>query len=166
MTEISIDALTAADWPAARAVHEEGIATGSSTFETSAPEWDEWDEHHLRKPRLAARRAGELLGWAALSAVSDRCAYDGVAEASVYVSEAARGAGVGRALLKALIERAETEGIWTIQAGVFPENVPSLRLFETAGFRTVGLRERLGKLGGLWRDVVLLERRSEVAGTD
>ena len=166
MTDISIEPMTAADWPAARDVHEEGIATGNATFETRAPDWEEWDAHHLPKPRLAARRGGQLLGWAALSPVSDRCAYGGVAEASVYVSESARGAGVGKSLLRSLIERAEIEGIWTIQAGVFPENVPSLRLFETAGFRTVGLRERLGKLGDVWRDVVLLERRSEVAGAD
>ena len=165
-----IDALRAGDWEAVRAIYLEGIATGVATFETGAPSWEKWDEGRLRSPRLAAREpggangGGQLLGWAALSGVSDRCVYAGVAEVSVYVAAAARGRGVGRALLADLCGAAESAGLWTLQAGVFPENTASMKLHESCGFRVVGRRERLGKLAGVWRDVMLLERRSKVAG--
>ncbi len=156
--------LHAGDWPRVRAIYEDGIRSGDATFETEAPEWEAWDAGHLAL-RLVAERDGEVVGWAALSAVSDRCVYQGVAEVSVYVADAARGAGVGRALLEELVARSEADGIWTLQAGVFPENEASLRLHRACGFREVGVRERLGELGGVWRDVLLLERRSARVGT-
>lgn len=154
------------DWEAVRSIYLEGISTGHSTFETDAPPWEEWDRRHLREPRLVARAGNTVLGWAALSPVSSRCVYAGVAEVSVYVREGGRGQGIGRALLERLISLSEQKGIWTLQAGVFPENVASLRLHKRASFREVGRRERIGKLKGLWRDVILLERRSHVAGPD
>lgn len=158
--------VTARDWPAVRAVYEQGIATGEATFETDTGDWDAWDARHLAAPRLAARRGGELVGWAALSPVSQRCVYAGVAEVSVYVAAAARGQGVGRLLLSELVARAGRSGLWTLQAGVMRENATSLALFAACGFRTVGTRERLGQLHGRWRDVVLLERRLPTAGDD
>jgi len=157
--------MTPADWPGVAAVYAQGIATGDATFETAVPAWEGWDGAHLKQGRVVAEREGHLMGWAALSGVSDRCVYAGVAEVSVYVGEGARGQGAGRALLDALIRAAETAGIWTLQAGIFPENTPSLALHERCGFRVVGRRERLGQLGGRWRDVLLLERRSGVTGT-
>lgn len=159
-----VEAMQPDDWPEARAIHEEGIATGHSTFETAAPTWQTWDAEHLNHCRLVARLGEHVVGWAALSPVSDRCAYAGVAEASVYVGENARGKGVGSKLLGALIIDSEREDIWTLQAGIFPENEASIALFERKGFRIVGRRERLGELNGAWRDVLLLERRSRVAG--
>jgi phosphinothricin acetyltransferase len=149
--------LAPADWPAVAAIYAEGIATGNATFQTEVPSWEAWDGSHLPE-RLVAEEGGEVLGWAALSRVSDRCCYAGVAEGSVYVSE--RGRGIGRVLLSELVARSEHAGIWTIQTGIFPENQASLRLHEGCGFRRVGVRERLGRLDGVWRDVVLLERRS------
>jgi L-amino acid N-acyltransferase YncA len=169
-----IDALRAADWDAVRAIYLEGIATGVATFETGAPSWETWDAGHLASPRLAARQSvadraegvGRIVGWAALSTVSDRCVYAGVAEVSIYIAAAARGQGAGRALLGALCEEADRAGLWTLQAGIFPENLASMKLHASCGFRVVGRREKLGKLGGAWRDVMLLERRSCVAGID
>jgi L-amino acid N-acyltransferase YncA len=158
--DLVLEEMTPADWPAVRAIYEEGIATGNATFDTAPPGWPAWDRGHLAEHRLVARRDGAVVGWAALSPVSDRCAYAGVAEVSVYVAAAAAGQGVGRALLTELVRRAEAAGIWTVQAGVFPENTASLALHHRCGFRTVGVRERLGQLDGTWRDVVLLERRS------
>jgi L-amino acid N-acyltransferase YncA len=156
----TIQPLTADHWPAVRAIYEHGIAGGDATFETTAPGWAAWDRRHLADHRLVATVGGRVGGWAALAPVSERRAYAGVAEASVYVAAAAAGRGVGRALLDRLVADAEAAGIWTVQAGVFPENTASLALHRRCGFRTVGVRERLGKLGGRWRDVVLLERRS------
>ena len=160
----TIEAMTAAHWPETRAIFEQGIATGDATFETAAPEWAAWDRGHLAGHRLVATLDGRVVGWAALAPVSERCAYAGVAEASVYVAAAAAGQGVGRALLERLVVGAEAAGIWTVQAGIFPENTASLALHRRCGFRTVGVRERLGRLGGRWRDVVLLERRSPLIG--
>ena len=165
----TIDALLPDDWDAAAAIYRQGIATGNATFEQEAPAWAVWDRSHLPTPRLAARAAaraegGALLGWAALSPVSSRCVYAGVAEVSVYVAASARGRGVGRALLAALVAASEAAGIWTLQAGIFPENTASVALHHRCGFRTVGRRERLGEMNGVWRDVLLLERRSAVAG--
>jgi len=156
----TIGPMAAADWPAVRAIYLEGIATGNATFETEAPSWERWDAAHLPHCRLAAREAGAMLGWAAISAVSSRCVYRGVAEVSVYVAERARGRGVGRALLEALVRESERQGIWTLQAGIFPENEASLELHRRCGFRVVGRRERIGELAGQWRDVLLLERRA------
>ena len=153
------------DWPAVCSIYREGIATGNATFEQSAPDWETWDAGHLPAPRIVGRsESGDVLGWAALSAVSGRCVYAGVAEVSIYVAELARGRGVGGQLLARLIADSEKDGIWTLQAGIFPENVPSIVLHERAGFRIVGKRERLGQMNGRWRDVVLMERRSAVAG--
>jgi L-amino acid N-acyltransferase YncA len=162
----TIDPMTAADWEQVRRIYLEGIATGNATFQTEAPEWDAWDASHLPEPRLVARAGDGVLGWVALSAVSSRCVYAGVAEVSIYVAEAARGRGVGRALLEAAIAESERLGIWTLQAGIFPENTASLSLVQQCGFRVVGERERIGRHHGRWRSVVLLERRSAVAGTD
>jgi L-amino acid N-acyltransferase YncA len=156
--------MTADDWPQVRAIYLEGIATGNATFETSAPEWEAWDAGHLASCRLVARGDGKVIGWAALSRVSGRCVYAGVAEVSVYVSERERGRGAGKALLGALIASSEENGIWTLQAGIFPENAASVTMHQRAGFRIVGRRERLGAMNGVWRDVLLLERRSKVTG--
>ena len=152
--------MTATDWPAVAAIFEEGIRTRIATFETAGPSWAEWDEAHLDEPRLVADEDG-VAGWAALSPYSSRPCYAGVAEVSMYVAERARGRGVGRALLEALIDGSEAAGVWTLQAGVFPENRASLALHRRCGFRTVGIRQRIGRLDGAWRDVVLLERRTE-----
>lgn len=162
--KIAIEPMRARDWNSVRAIYLEGMAGGNATFEKSAPEWAEWDADHLAVCRLVARRDGEVLGWAALSAVSRRHVYAGVAEASIYVAQRARGGGIGRALLSALITSSEQEGIWTLQAAIFPENTASLGLVGSLGFRVVGTRERLGCMDGRWRDVVLMERRSDVAG--
>jgi L-amino acid N-acyltransferase YncA len=152
------------DWAAVRAIYLEGIATGNATFAQTAPEWEEWDAGHLPVPRMVARSDAAILGWAALSAVSSRCVYGGVAEVSIYVAESARGRGVGRQLMARLIADSEAAGIWTLQAGIFPENAASIALHQRAGFRMVGARERLGQMNGRWRDVMLLERRSAVTG--
>jgi len=156
--------MTPHDWPAVRRTYEEGIATGLATFETTAPDWDEWNQSHLPSCRLVACRDGKVAGWAALSPVSDRCAYAGVAEVSVYVAEGHRGHGVGRTLLDALVTASEAQGIWTLQAGIFAANMGSVSLHEHCGFRVVGRRERLGQLNGVWHDVLLLERRSDIVG--
>jgi L-amino acid N-acyltransferase YncA len=152
------------DWEAVRAIYLEGIANGNSTFEHTAPDWQTWDQGHLPSCRLVARLGEEVLGWTALSPVSRRQVYAGVAEFSIYVAECARGRGIGAALLKALIESSERENIWTLQSGIFPENTASLELCRRFGFRVVGTRERVGCMAGRWRDVVLLERRSNIAG--
>jgi L-amino acid N-acyltransferase YncA len=149
------------DWPAVRTIYEQGIATRLATFETEAPAWEAWDTAHLAEPRLVAEEDGEVLGWAALSPVSRRACYAGVAEESVYIAESARGQGVGRALLGQLCAEAEAAGIWTIQTSIFPENVASIELHRRCGFRVVGTRERIGQLDGAWRDTVLMERRAE-----
>jgi L-amino acid N-acyltransferase YncA len=159
---VTISPLRADHWDAVARIYAEGIATGHATFETEVPSWERWDASHLADHRLVALSEDEVVGWAALSPVSDRCVYGGVAEESVYVADGARGRGVGRALLEALIERSEAAGIWTIQTGIFPENEASVRLHERVGFRIVGVREGLGKHAGVWRDVLLLERRSPV----
>lgn len=155
--------LVADDWPAVREIYEDGIRSGDATFETVAPAWEAWDAAHPLL-RLVAERDGTILGWAALSQASTRRCYRGVGEASVYVAAAARGGGVGRALLERLVERSEDEGYWTLTAGVFPENEASLRLHRACGFRELGVRERVGESGGVWRDVVWLERRSTRVG--
>ncbi|MGD0226344.1 MAG: N-acetyltransferase family protein [Terriglobia bacterium] len=159
-----LDALRPSDWEQVRGIYLEGIASRNATFEIDAPTWERWNETHLQFGRMVARAADAVLGWSALSAVSDRCCYAGVAEASVYVGARHRGQGVGKALLQATIDQAEANGIWTLQAGIFPENRASLALVTKCGFREVGRRERLGKLDGVWRDVLLLERRSSVVG--
>jgi len=156
--------MTAADWDRVRQIYLEGIATGNATFEKDAPTWEKWDASHRRDCRLVARRGGEVVGWAALSPVSSRCVYAGVAEVSVYISAGARRRGVGRLLLSALIEHSESAAIWTLQAGIFPENSASIELHKRLGFRVLGVREKIGSMNGRWRDVVLMERRSAVVG--
>ncbi len=167
--DIKIRKLEAVDWLAVREIYHQGILTGIATFDTDIPEWEEWNEIHrpdcrLVAAKLAARRR-DVVGWAALSPVSERCVYDGVGEVSVYVSKNYRGRGIGKTLLEALIEESEAAGLWTLQAGIFPENEASLVLHERCDFRRVGIRRRIGKMNGAWRDVILLERRSERVGS-
>ena len=157
---VVLAALEPRHWEAVERIYREGIATGNATFETTTPTWEQWDRSHLAEPRLVALDGDEVVGWTALAPVSDRCVYGGVAEESVYVAEAARGRGVGTLLLEELIRRSEEAGIWTIQTGIFPENEASIRLHERVGFRVLGVREKLGRLDGVWRDVAFLERRS------
>jgi L-amino acid N-acyltransferase YncA len=149
-------------WPTVKTIYEQGIATGHATFQTSAPEWAEWDGAHLKHSRFVAFENGQVIGWAALSPVSGRCVYAGVAEISVYIAPEHRGKKIGETLLKALIEESEKSGLWTLQAGIFPENIPSLKIHEKTGFRHVGYREKIGEMNGIWRDTVLLERRSKI----
>jgi L-amino acid N-acyltransferase YncA len=162
--DITIRAMQLEDWSAVCEIFEAGIATGHATFETSAPTWQRWDHTHLADHRIVATVAGEVAGWAALSPVSDRCVYGGVAENSIYIHPDRRGCGVGRILLHALITSSEDAGIWTVQTGVFPENTASLALHQRVGFRIVGTRHRIGQLKGIWRDTVFLERRSGLVG--
>ncbi len=152
------------DWEAVKEIYEEGIATGNATFQQSAPCWDEWNNSHLQHSRIVAKEDNIVLGWAALTPVSGRCIYAGVAEVSVYVSDKARGKGLGKQLLQKLIEESEANGIWTLQAGIFPENTPSIKIHEAGGFRIFGTRERIGKMNGVWRDNLQLERRSKIVG--
>jgi len=149
-----------------KAIYEEGLATGNASFQTGAPSWAEWDNAHLAHSRMVALDGDTVIGWAALTPVSGRCVYAGVAEVSVYIASGSRGQGVGKALLRALISESEANGIWTLQAGIFPENTASICLHEGAGFRQIGRRERIGRMGDRWRDTVLLERRSQVVGVD
>jgi len=158
--DYQITPMQPADWPAICEIYREGIATGNATFETELPEWEKWDNGHRKDCRLIAREKEQVFAWAALSPVSSRRVYSGVAEVSVYVAAAARGNGIGKAVLQALIDESERHGIWTLQAGIFPENVASIALHKSCGFREVGVRRSIGKLGELWRDVLLLERLS------
>ena len=162
--DTAIEALLPGDWEAVRGIYAEGLATGLATFETKAPEWAEWDAAHLPTCRLAARQDGQLVGWAALSPVSRRAAYAGVAEVSIYVASAARGLGVGKALLNALVTASEQAGIWTLQSAIFAENLPSIVLHQNCGFREVGRRERIAARDGAWHDTVIMERRSRLVG--
>ena len=164
-SQLKIAEMGPVDWAEVKAIYLEGIATGHATFEVDAPSWEEWDDGHLRFARLVARDGQRISGWAALSPVSRRQAYDGVAEVSVYVAANDRNGGVGRALLEALITESEQNGIWMLQAVVFPENGATIALHLRCGFREVGRRERIGKVNGEWRDTILLERRSPLIGT-
>jgi phosphinothricin acetyltransferase len=164
MSDCEILTMTAEHWTAVRGIYAQGIATGNATFAQNAPDWAEWDAQHLPCCRLVAVVDGAVAGWAALSAVSSRHVYRGVAEVSVYIAELARGRGIGLRLLEALTAASEASGIWTLQAGILAENSVSIRLHERAGFRVVGRREKIGALNGVWRDTVLMERRSAVVG--
>ena len=159
-----IDRMMPEDWEQVRSIYLEGLSSGNSTFETEAPSWQQWDEGHLQFARLVMRDGNRILGWAALSPVSKRNVYRGVAELTVYVTESARGRGIGRALLEALIDQSERNGIWTLQASIFPENIASAKLHLSCGFREVGRRERIAILKGVWRDTLLFERRSTRVG--
>jgi phosphinothricin acetyltransferase len=158
--------MTGDDWPAVCAIYEDGIATGDATFEIQAPTWHDWDANHVAVARLVACNEATILGWAALSKVSARAVYAGVAEVSIYVRTSDRNAGVGMQLLSRLVAESEKHGFWTLQAGIFPENEASVRLHQRCGFRTVGRRIRIGQMGGIWRDVLLMERRSPIVGVD
>lgn len=165
--DVAIESMRPEHWGDVRLIHQEGIDTGNATFETDAARsWEDWSRQHLEFGRLVAVRAGGVVGWAALTPVSDRCVYGGVAEVSIYIGSEARGQGVGSLLMRALIEESEKHGIWTLQAGIFSDNQHSVALHAKCGFRVVGRRERLGKLRGVWKDVLLLERRSERVGID
>ena len=157
---ITIEPLGPEHWREVALIYKEGIATGNATFETDVPDWEAWDSSHLAEHRFVALRGVEVVGWAAVSGVSERCVYGGVVENSVYVAQDARRQGIGQRLLEALIASTEAAGIWTIQTGIFPENLGSIRVHELVGFEVVGRRKRLGKLHDVWRDVLLLERRS------
>lgn len=149
------------DWPAVRAIYLEGIAGGNATFETEGPPWEQWDAKQLPEPRLVYRDP-EVIGWAALSRVSPRACYAGVCEVSVYVATSAHGRGIGSQLLGALVKESEANGIWTLQASIFPENEASVQLHMRCGFRIMGRRERIAQLHGVWRDTLILERRSSI----
>nr|WP_308160400.1 N-acetyltransferase family protein [Bacillus sp. ISL-77] len=161
---IVIDQMEQDDWGQVREIYLEGIATGNATFQKEAPSWEEWDSGHVKECRLVALLEDKVLGWAALTPVSGRCVYSGVAEVSIYVSQSNNGKGIGSRLLNSLIEQSEQNGFWTLQSGIFPENVASLKLHSKHGFREVGRRERIGKMDGVWRDTILLERRSNIVG--
>ena len=158
--------LTREHWPEVREIYLAGITGGDATFETAVPSWEEWDEAHLKFARLIVSRDAEVKGWAALSRISARKAYEGVAEVSVYVAAGCRGQGFGKALLEGLVAESENNSIWTLQGSIFPENVASLALHRAAGFREVGRRNRIAKLNGVWRTTVLMERRSTLVGTE
>lgn len=162
-----IVAMSADDWPQVAEIYRQGIETRMATFETEVPPWEVWDANHIADCRLVVRGDdGSILGWAALSPVSSRCVYGGVAEHSIYIAVAARGLGVGKVLLNALVEESEQAGFWTIQSSVFPENAASMSLHRACGFREVGYRERIGQLDGVWRNTVLIERRSTTVGVN
>jgi len=158
--------LTSKHWAQVKNIYEQGIATGNATFQTASPSWEEWDSSHVKTSRIVVTENDEVLGWAAITPVSGRCVYAGVGEVSVYVAANAQGRGLGKALLQELIKQSEADGFWTLTAGIFPENKGSLKIHEKAGFKILGIRERIGKMNGKWRDTVLLERRSEVVGKD
>jgi L-amino acid N-acyltransferase YncA len=163
---VTVSAMTPEDGPEILAIYQEGIESGQATFETQTPTWEQWDAHHHPFARFVARCDGNVVGWAALTPVSRRSCYAGVADVSIYVAAGCRGRGVGRLLLEALIAESERHGIWTLQGATFPENEASLRLQRACGFREVGRRTRIGQLNGVWRDTVLTERRSAVVGSE
>lgn len=158
--------MTADDWMSVAEIYRQGIETGNATFQQEIPTWDDWDNGHIKSCRIVAVMQNEIVGWAALTAVSGRCVYAGVAEVSVYVSNKYRGQKIGTKLLNKLITESENEKLWTLQAGIFPENIASLKIHEELGFRKIGHREKIGKMNGIWRDTVLLERRSKIIGID
>jgi L-amino acid N-acyltransferase YncA len=162
--KFNIRCMSAQDWPAVSEIYREGIETGNATFEKSIPSWNEWDMAHLPKCRMVAALNDEIIAWAALTPVSGRCVYAGVAEVSLYVSAKFRGQGIGTEMLGQMVTESENEGIWTLQAGIFPENEASVRMHEKLGFRIVGRREKIGKMDAVWRDTVLLEKRSSKTG--
>ena len=169
--EYLIDVMKPEDWEQVRLIYLEGIKTGNSTFEADAPDWNKWDTTHLREHRLVVREGDAILAWVALSPFSTRCVYSGVAEFSLYVAAKHRGKGIGSALLEAVINSTEKAGLWTLQGGIFPDNIPSLCIVKKHEFTEVGRREKIGKmtygdLSGTWRDVILVERRSVVTGID
>lgn len=166
MDEIKIVPMSDLDWSDVVKIYEAGIITKNATFQTEVPDWNSWDVSHRKDCRLVAKIVNKVIGWAALSSVSNRCVYAGVAEVSIYIAPDYRGSGVGSKLMEALIRESEFNGVWTLQAGIFPENTGSIQLHHKHGFRTIGIKERIGKMDGIWRDVLSLERRSKVVGID
>ena len=166
MSEIIMRPMLATDWNSVANIYKEGIETGVATFETNVPSFDVWNKAHMTTCRFVAEKNDEILGWVALSPVSSRCVYGGVAEISVYISATSRGKGLGKLLLEHVIDTSEKEGIWTLQSGVFPTNHGSIKIHKSTGFRMIGTRERVGKLHGKWIDNILFERRSKVVGVD
>jgi phosphinothricin acetyltransferase len=162
LKDMEIRKLLAEDWDQVKLIYQKGIDTGNATFQTSTPSWEDWDQSHLASCRIAMQENSKVIGWAALTPVSSRCVYAGVAEVSVYVDPAHSGKGIGLNLLNELVRQSEAEGIWTLQAGIFSENAASLSIHEKAGFKILGTMEKIGKQNGIWRDTVLLERRSPV----
>lgn len=160
--EVELFKMTEEHWLEVSCIYQEGINTGNATFELSCPSWENWDKSHRKDCRFVVLEDEKVIGWSALSGISERCVYGGVCEVSVYVAKNSRGKGIGKLLLKALVEQSEKNGIWTLQAGIFPENVGSIELHKKMGFREVGFREKLGELNGVWRNVVLLEKRSSL----
>ena len=165
MSDLIIATIQPADWTKVSEIYAEGIATRLATFETRVPTWEQWDKTHLSGARLLAKLDETIVGWAALSPVSARPAYAGVAEVSLYIAEEARGRGVGKRLLDALVQKSEQAGLWTLQAVTFKENIASITLHKKCGFREIGVREKIAQLDGIWCDTVLLERRSREVGT-
>jgi phosphinothricin acetyltransferase len=162
--DFNIEPMEVMDWPQVAAIYQEGIDTGIATLETAVPPWDTWNTAHRPDCRFVARNGEGIVGWAALTPVSGRCVYAGVAEVSIYIAAGARGQGVGKTLLNVLIDASEQVGIWTLQAGIFASNTASIGLHKVCGFREVGIRERLGQLHGVWQDIMLMERRSREVG--
>lgn len=158
--------MTSGDWTRVAEIYKEGIETGNATFQQTIPAWDDWNNGHVNKCRIVAEVDNELAGWVALSAVSGRCVYAGVAEVSVYVGNKFRGQKIGSKLLEKLISESESNGFWTLQAGIFTENAASITVHKNAGFREVGYREKIGKMNNIWRNTVLLERRSSIVGVE
>jgi L-amino acid N-acyltransferase YncA len=156
--------LTEKHWPEVKAIYESGVATGNANFSTNVPDWDEWDKNHVKNCRLVATADGKVLGWAALAAISDGCVFAGVAEVSVYVAESSRGKGVGKSLLSELVKLSDENNFWTLESRIFAENTASIKIHVDNGFRIIGSRERIGQLNGIWRDTILLERRSVKVG--
>ncbi len=166
MKIVSIRSMLPNDWQSVKTIYESGIATGIATFETSPPNWEKWNSEHLLFGRFVATIENEIVGWTSLTSVSSRCVYGGVAEISIYVSENYKGFGIGKQLLRNLITDSEKNNIWTLQAGIFTDNIASVKLHESSGFRIIGYREKIGKLKGNWKDSFMLERRSEIVGLD
>lgn len=167
INKVNIMPMKADDWTSVAKIYNDGISSGFATFETSAPDYANWNKAHLKACRLIATLAQETIGWAALSPVSGRCVYGGVAEVSIYIATSARGLGIGKLLMKQLITDSEKEGIWTLQSGIFPENKASIELHKSIDFRYIGKREKIGKTAeGVWKDNLLFERRSTAIGID
>ena len=162
--DIILSEMLPAHWNKVADIYRQGIATGMATFEKEVPSWESWDKNHIKECRSIATIADRIVGWAALSNVSSRCVYGGVAEVSVYVAKAVRGKGIGEMLLRRLIDQSEEIGYWTLQSGIFPENKGSIELHQKTGFRIIGFREKIGQLDGVWKDNILMERRSKKVG--
>jgi len=161
---MNIEKLSEKHWPEVKAIYESGVATGNANFSHNIPDWSEWDKTHVKNCRLVAIEDSGVLGWAALTAISDSCVFAGVAEVSVYIAEGSRSKGIGKKLLSELVKLSEKNNLWTLESRIFIENLASIKIHEENGFRIIGSRERIGQLNGVWRDTLLLERRSVKVG--